>query len=63
MFRKNEAEKALPVLRQSVRNIHFASADWAQGWRGFIEGAIEQGLQAGVQVQKLLRDGGVTASL
>lgn len=63
MFRTGEAEKCLPVLRQSVENIHFASADWAQGWRGFIEGAIEQGLQAGVTVQKLLRDGPVAASL
>ncbi|KIW71913.1 hypothetical protein PV04_00140 [Phialophora macrospora] len=63
MFRTGEAEKALPVLRRSVGNIHFASADWAQGWRGFIEGAIEQGLQASVTVQKLLGNGRLNASL
>lgn len=54
MFRTGEAEKALPVLRESVDNIHFASADWAQGWRGFVEGAVEQGLRASVNVHQLL---------
>lgn len=64
MFRTGEAaEKSLPVLRQSVGNIHFASSDWAQGWRGFIDGAIEQGLQAGVHVQRLLREKEPQASL
>lgn len=55
MFRTGEAEKALPVLRASVDNIHFASSDWAQGWRGYVEGAVEQGLRAGVDVHRLLQ--------
>jgi hypothetical protein len=50
VFRTNEGEKALPVLRESVSNVHLASSDWAQGWRGFVEGAIEQGLHTAVRV-------------
>lgn len=33
----------LGVLRQGHGNVCFASADWAVGWRGFIDGAIEEG--------------------
>lgn len=28
----------------------FASADWAHGWRAAIDGALEQGSQAALQV-------------
>ena len=63
MFRKGEAEKALPVLRSSVDNVHFASADWAQGWRGYVEGAAEQGLHAGVKVHRLLREPAMIARI
>lgn len=30
-------------LQSAHGNILFASADWAHGWRAFIDGAIEQG--------------------
>ncbi len=33
----------------------FASADWADGWRGFVDGAIERGQQAARNVVALLR--------
>lgn len=36
----------LGVLRQGHGNVLFASADWAVGWRGFIDGAIEEGARA-----------------
>ena len=40
-------------LQQPTARIIFASADWANGFRGFIDGAIEQGLEAGRRVRGL----------
>lgn len=44
----------LRELQQPRGRVIFASADWANGWRGFIDGAIEQGLEAGRQLRALL---------
>lgn len=41
-------------LQQPTARIVFASADWANGWRGFIDGAIEQGLEAGRRIKLML---------
>ncbi len=41
-------------LQADQGRIFFASADWASGWRGFIDGAIEQGLAAAGRVQRML---------
>ncbi|KAK1855391.1 monoamine oxidase N [Colletotrichum chrysophilum] len=38
--------KYLKALQAPVSNIHFASADWADLWRGFIDGALESGARA-----------------
>ncbi|KAI8265341.1 hypothetical protein K4K58_011376 [Colletotrichum sp. SAR11_239] len=38
--------KYLKALQEPVGNIHFASADWADLWRGFIDGALESGARA-----------------
>jgi monoamine oxidase len=46
--------KYLRGLQQSRGRLIFASADWANGWRGFIDGAIEQGLEAGRRTRALL---------
>jgi monoamine oxidase len=46
--------KYLRDLQQPRGRLIFASADWANGWRGFIDGAIEQGLEAGRRVKALL---------
>ncbi len=35
--------KHLPHLQESQGNVYFAGGDIAQGWRGFIDGAIESG--------------------
>ena len=40
----------LLALQESHGNVWFASADWADGWRGFIDGAIEQGVVVGQRV-------------
>lgn len=45
--------KYLRDLQQPRGRLIFASADWANGWRGFIDGAIEQGLEAGRRVKAL----------
>lgn len=46
--------KYLRGLQEDRDRVIFASADWANGWRGFIDGAIEQGLDAGRRVRQLL---------
>lgn len=45
------------VLREPVGRIFFASADYAEGWKGFVDGAIEVGVQAGRRVAALLVNG------
>lgn len=44
-------------------NVFFASADWAHGWRAFIDGALEQGFLNGLAALRELRaeDKGSTA--
>ena len=41
-------------LRRTQGNIIFASADWALGWRGFIDGAIEDGTRAAMEVKRAM---------
>ncbi|KAJ5640568.1 hypothetical protein N7528_000193 [Penicillium herquei] len=36
-------------------NVFFASADWADGWRAFIDGALEQGWKAAQEVARELQ--------
>ncbi|CAG2004940.1 unnamed protein product [Fusarium graminearum] len=54
VYPPNFATKYLDDLQKPVGRIHFASADWAEGWRGFIDGAIEQGVRASLAVSKEL---------
>ncbi|KAJ5109288.1 hypothetical protein N7456_005963 [Penicillium angulare] len=57
-FRPGFASKYLKALQESHgRRLFMASADWADGWRGFIDGAIEQGTRNAVSVINLLRRG------
>lgn len=37
-------------LQASHGRIHFASADWADAWHGFIDGAMEQGMRASAKI-------------
>ena len=46
MFSPKFRFEYLDALRERQHNIPFASADWALGWRGFIDGAIEEGTRA-----------------
>ncbi|KAH7074836.1 hypothetical protein BKA63DRAFT_322529 [Paraphoma chrysanthemicola] len=44
--------KHLDDMRQRSGNVVFAGSDWALGWRSFIDGAIEEGQRAGVEVRR-----------
>jgi lysyl oxidase-like protein 2/3/4 len=50
----NSMTKWLKELQKPDGRIFFASADWADGWRGFIDGAIERGAVAGRKVEEML---------
>lgn len=50
MFAPGFAHKYQPELQKTHGNVHFASADWADGWRGFVDGAMEQGMRAAQNV-------------
>jgi monoamine oxidase len=43
------------AMRQPEGGLVFAGSDLADGWSGFIDGAIESGVRAALQVQSLLR--------
>ncbi|KAK4494257.1 hypothetical protein PRZ48_014555 [Zasmidium cellare] len=42
-------------LQKGHGRVHMASGDWADGWRGFVDGAIEQGRRAALQVAEALK--------
>lgn len=46
MFGPGFATRFLHDLQAPQGRLHFANSDWADGWRGYIDGAIEQGLRA-----------------
>lgn len=46
-----QATKSLKALQEPHGRVFMANADWAQGWRGFIDGAIEQGARASAVVK------------
>ncbi|KAI2779210.1 amine oxidase [Daldinia loculata] len=49
------ATKYLTTLRERHGNVLFASGDWAAGWRGCIDGAIEEGGRVSKEVLDELR--------
>ncbi|KAL4738368.1 amine oxidase [Aspergillus similis] len=59
----NSASRYLAELQQSHGRVAFASADWADGWRGFVDGAIEQGQAAVGNTLKILSGDGHAARL
>lgn len=54
--RPGQMSKYIKDLQAAEGRIHFASADWASGWRGTIDGAIEQGLVTARNVRKQLSE-------
>lgn len=55
MFAPDSSFKHLEALQQRAGNVLFANSDWAVGWRGFIDGAIERGALAAYDVSFDLR--------
>ncbi len=52
--RPGQMSKFLGPLQGAQGRVHFANADWASGWRGFIDGAIEQGVVAARHIHQQL---------
>lgn len=50
----NTASEYLEELQKPHGRVVFASADWADGWRGFVDGAIEKGQAAVGEVLRVL---------
>ncbi|PWY85792.1 monoamine oxidase maoN [Aspergillus sclerotioniger CBS 115572] len=64
MFPPGYSFRYLDALRERHGNVFFASGDWAYGWRGFIDGAIEEGSRVAKEVSVCLgRLKAVAASL
>jgi hypothetical protein len=53
-LRPGQLTRHLAALQQPEGRVFFANSDWANGWRGNIDGAIEQGLVAARQARALL---------
>jgi monoamine oxidase len=56
-LRPRQATRYLRELERAEGRLVFASADWARGWRGFMDGAIEQGLDGARRALSLLASG------
>jgi monoamine oxidase len=54
VFRPGQLTRHLRELQRPEGRVVYASGDNANGWRGFIDGAIESGLRAGREVIALL---------
>lgn len=50
-YNSNQFTDSLAALQCAEGRLHFASADSANGWRGFIDGAIESGLRASQEIK------------
>ncbi len=53
-YRPKQVTQYLDALRKTEGLVHFASADSALGWRGFMDGAIESGVNTGRAVAAAL---------
>ncbi|KAI7782186.1 monoamine oxidase n [Diaporthe eres] len=49
-FKPNQVSRSLDALREKQGNVWFGSADWAMGWRGFLDGGIEDGQRVAKEV-------------
>ena len=47
--------KDIGVLSEPIGKVYLANSDWAVGWRGFIDGAIEEGTRVAKAVRESLR--------
>lgn len=54
MQRAGQLTGALADLQRPEGRVFVAGSDYANGWAGFIDGAIESGMRAGREVHALL---------
>jgi monoamine oxidase len=54
-FSPGQTTRALTALQTPAPPLFFANTDWACGWRGFIDGAIEDGIRGARDVLAFLR--------
>ena len=54
MYRPGVLTRDLVELQRSEGHVHFAGSDIANGWRGFVDGAIESGARVAQQVVRQL---------
>jgi monoamine oxidase len=57
MYRPNVLTQDFADLKRAEGSVHFAGGDIADGWRGFIDGAIESGLRVGQRIADQLNNG------
>jgi monoamine oxidase len=53
-YKPGQVSSSLAALQKSEPPVFFASGDTANGWRGFIDGALESGLTSARNVQQYL---------
>ncbi len=54
MYRPGQMTKYLKELQRPTGRVFFAGSDIANGWRGFIDGAVETGLRTATDVHRFL---------
>lgn len=50
MYGPGQLSKFLKALQRPAGNIHFAGSDWSDGWRGYVDGAIQSGMEAAEKI-------------
>ncbi|CEJ60173.1 hypothetical protein PMG11_08758 [Penicillium brasilianum] len=50
----NKFSRHVQELQKADGRVFFASADWADGWRGFVDGALESGQKSANEVKAFL---------
>ena len=55
MYPKGMLTSSLAELQRAEGKVHFASGDIADGWRGFIDGAIESGAQVAQKIHEKIQ--------
>ena len=56
MYRPNQLTRYLRDVQQPEGRVFLSGSDTANGWNGFIDGAIESGLSAARKAGQLLAD-------
>lgn len=57
LLRKNQLTKYGKAVRRPRNGFYLAGSDYANGWSGFIDGAIESGSSIGEYVDDYLKTG------